>query len=289
MYHMKNIVSFQEEIELPKCMYRLKNPIEVDENDEAELNIRDQVTKFLKKMSNNGLVELENRQEKLLTKLDDLYERIKTISSLCKNSQQDVKTLVKPEKEFIKPNEVVMFLHPDKLPWFMNMFLKTINGVNVSWHIHSSVPSVKIAKVESFFKKFQALYSSQLDGKVNFRLIFKCESAAPELKISSLSSPIIGSVNILRYLCLVFPNIVNYDYDDYQIDGLLDICHQLEMDSVKNKEVLTTEMFTDKTGFIYKNMFSIVDLALFNVIKQMQMGTKLVPKKWYNDCEKIIL
>lgn len=82
---------------------------------------------------------------------------------------------------------------------------------------------------------------------------------------------------------------MNYDYDDYQIDGLLDICHQLEMDSVKNKEVLTTEMFTDKTGFICKNMFSIVDLALFNVIKQMQMGTKLVPKKWYNDCEKIIL
>lgn len=53
---MKNIVSFQEEIELPKCMYRLKNPIEVDENDEAELNIRDQVTKFLKVYLRNSFV-----------------------------------------------------------------------------------------------------------------------------------------------------------------------------------------------------------------------------------------
>lgn len=44
---MKNIISFEEEIVLPKCMYRLKNPIDINEKD-TEINISDQVTKFLK-------------------------------------------------------------------------------------------------------------------------------------------------------------------------------------------------------------------------------------------------
>ena len=34
-------------------------------------------------MPTNQLVDLENRQDKLLIKLDILYERIKKISSLC--------------------------------------------------------------------------------------------------------------------------------------------------------------------------------------------------------------
>lgn len=44
---MKNIVSTTEEIVLPKCMYRLKNLADIYEND-IEINISDQVTKFLK-------------------------------------------------------------------------------------------------------------------------------------------------------------------------------------------------------------------------------------------------
>lgn len=43
-------------------------------------------------MPNNQLLDLEERQDKLLQKLDILYERIKTISSLCtiKNQHETI-------------------------------------------------------------------------------------------------------------------------------------------------------------------------------------------------------
>lgn len=48
MYHMKNIVSQEQPIILPKCMYHIRNPIEQCIKDESEINISDQVIKFLK-------------------------------------------------------------------------------------------------------------------------------------------------------------------------------------------------------------------------------------------------
>lgn len=50
MYHMKNIVNHNEEITLPKCMYHIKNPNESlkDEFDQININISNQVIKFLK-------------------------------------------------------------------------------------------------------------------------------------------------------------------------------------------------------------------------------------------------
>lgn len=50
MYHMKNIISHNEDIVLPKCMYHIKNPNESlkDEIDVINKKISNQVMKFLK-------------------------------------------------------------------------------------------------------------------------------------------------------------------------------------------------------------------------------------------------
>lgn len=45
---MKNIISSEERIVLPKCMYQIKNSLKIDGTDGTEINICDQVTKFLK-------------------------------------------------------------------------------------------------------------------------------------------------------------------------------------------------------------------------------------------------
>lgn len=285
MYHMKSIISFENEIVLPKCMYTIKNLIEVSEN-VTDIKICEQVTKFLKKMPNNQLLDLEERQDKLLQKLDILYERIKTISSLCtvKNQHESTNKIATN----ISPEEVVLILNSENLPWFLNVFLKGAQTLNVSWHIHSTVPSAKVTKVEDFFKKFQYLYKFQTDSKVNFRLIFK-DSTAVELKLSTLGVPIKGTVNILRYLCLTYPNIVPYDYTNYEVDGLLDMCYQIETSSDKNKLNLIPKLFKNDVKWIFKSQFSIVDVAVFNIIKQLQNGTKYVPQQWFNDCEKIVL
>lgn len=70
--------------------------------------------------------------------------------------------------------DVVIVLNPDVLPNFLNIFLKAKHGLNITWHIHSSVPSEKAAEIKDFFKNKQELYTSIFDAQTNMRLIFKC-------------------------------------------------------------------------------------------------------------------
>ncbi|CAH2259240.1 uncharacterized protein LOC120624704 isoform X2 [Pararge aegeria] len=281
MYHMKNIVSQEQLLLLPKCMYHIRNSIEECTKDETDINISDQ------KMPNSQLSELEDRQDKLLAKLDILYERIKNISHLCKiNTNEESK---KKAVNNIIPEEVVIVLSSNALPWFLNKFLKEVKPLNVTWHLHSSVPTEKIPKIEAFFRKYQDLYRLQMGAKINLRLIFKCESTKPELKFSSLAFPILGAVNIIRYMCLIFDNVAPYDYCNHEVDAMLDLSYQLETASEKSKALLISKLFLECKEWIHRDMFSIIDLAVFNVINQSQNGIKYVPKKWFNNCEKLIL
>ncbi|XP_045785194.1 uncharacterized protein LOC123880871 isoform X2 [Maniola jurtina] len=280
MYHMKNLVSQEQSLVLPKCMYRLRNPIEECLKEEMEINVCDQ------KMPNTQLIELEGRQDKLLEKLDNLYERIKNISSLC-NFNIEEKT--KKDINIICPEEIVVVLNSNILPWFLNKFLKEVPFLNVTWHVHSSVPTEKIPIIEAFFRKYQDLYRVIHGAKINLRLIFKCEPTTPELKFSSLSFPILGAVNIIRYLCLMYDNVAPYDYCNHEVDAMLDSAYQLETASEKSRALLISKIFSQSKEWIYQDRFSIIDLAVFNIINQLQNGSKYVPKKWFNNCEKLIL
>ncbi|XP_063821731.1 aminoacyl tRNA synthase complex-interacting multifunctional protein 2-like isoform X3 [Ostrinia nubilalis] len=277
MYRMKKIISHDEVIELPKCMYHVKNPNEALRTSEIDINISDQAP-------NIKMTELEHRQDVLLKKLDVLYERIKTISSIC--TFTDTPAHAKTGAQVIPmPEEVVLNINPDSLPWYLNVFLKDSPTVaSLSWHIHSSVPNEKVAKIKAFVKNLKSATDS---SKINLRLIFKSVSADPELKLSTLAVPIIGNVNILRYLCLVYPTVLPYDYKDYNMEGLLDLCHLLEKTPEKNKEAIILKIFAQSKGWICNGQLSIVDIAVYNVIKQLRSRPKSVPKDWFDKCEKL--
>lgn len=111
-------------------------------------------------------------------------------------------------------------------------------------------------------------------------------SADAELKLTSLAVPIVGTVNILRYLSYAYTNTLPYDGDDFQMDSLLDICHLLEKTPDKNKESIIKKLFSGCKDWIYENKFSVVDLAAYNIIKQSKSSIKCVPKAWFDKCEK---
>lgn len=70
------------------------------------------------------------------------------------------------------PEEIVLMYSPDCLPWFLKKIIKeSARPVNVSWHIHSSVPSEKVKKIQAFVKGLPKIENNL---KVNIRLIFKC-------------------------------------------------------------------------------------------------------------------
>ncbi|XP_041976888.1 aminoacyl tRNA synthase complex-interacting multifunctional protein 2-like isoform X2 [Aricia agestis] len=279
MYHMKTIVPTDERIELPKCMYRVRNIMEVNNINDTEINICEQ-------KSHSPVMELEERQDKLLLKLDKLYERIKDISLLCKSTPTLKQKSVNRSVEQKLDKELVLVLDPEVLPWFLIVFVKGTKAINMAWHIHSNVDKKNIAKINSFIKKNQQL-SNQRDSKTNVRLIFKKVASAAELIVSSLEIPIIGSVNIMRYLCLNFAHIVPYDYTDHNVEGLLDLAFLLERAPEKSKEKILNQIFSQSKNWIYKNEFSIIDLAVYNAVKQSQSLVRALPKQWYDSCEKI--
>ncbi|KAG6449470.1 hypothetical protein O3G_MSEX006103 [Manduca sexta] len=242
---------------------------------------------FFKQEPNKKMAELEQRQDELLKKLDFLYERIKAISSNCKSSGSVNITLNKKTKPVLIPEEVVLVISPDYLPWYLNLLLKNSSDpVNISYHSHSSVPNEKLPKIKAYVSN---LIKKTQSSKINLRLIFKCVSADSELKLSSLEIPIVGNVNIMRYLSLAYPDIIPYDNSDHNIDNLLDVVHVLERTPEKNKEAAVKKIFAQYDQWIYGNKFSIVDLATYNVIKQWRTVPKYVPKTWFDKCDKLCL
>lgn len=69
------------------------------------------------------------------------------------------------------PEEVVLVLSPDNWPWYLNLILKKPIDLNISWHIHSSVPNDKVAKIKNYVKN---LRETKSNSTINLRLIFKC-------------------------------------------------------------------------------------------------------------------
>lgn len=284
MYYMKCIINHEAGIILPECMYRVKNIYKFDKEDEINIGISDQVNKLLK-TPNKNMTELEKRQELLLNRLDVLYERIMAISHNCYPISN--KDAINTEKKFQipVPEEVVLIVSPENIPWYLIHILKKCSAINVTWHIHSSVPNEKINKIQEFLKKVNI--SNIRNTKVNFRLIFKSVSGDSALRLSSLSVPIIGNVNILRYMAFIYPALIPYNPEDYKMDNLLDLCHLLERSFDKNKEAIISQLFSQCKDWIYNSEFTIVDLAAFNVIKQCRSTSKNVPKEWLIRCESL--
>ncbi|XP_047510475.1 uncharacterized protein LOC125053255 isoform X2 [Pieris napi] len=282
MYLMKTIVPMNSCIDLPTCMYNMRNPTQEISKDDIDIKICDQNT------SHTAMLDLEERQKQLLNKLDKLHDQINIIRSSCKfdNIKQDNSIVaLKPIKEHL--NEVVITINQDKLPWFLKPLLTKNPGLKYTWHIHSSVLANKIQKIQAFFKNINMPPAGSNTPRVNLRIIFK--KSATELKISSLGLPLRGNVNILRYLCEQYPNTAVYSYNDFEMENLLDTCYLLENASEAQKQILCKKLFaSNDIQWVFRNQFSIIDLALYNEIKQIQNYKKLVPQKWLSNCEKII-
>lgn len=112
-------------------------------------------------------------------------------------------------------------------------------------------------------------------------------SADTELKMSSLATPIIGDVNVLRYLSILFPKIFP-SIEDFTMDHLLDLCYMMQKCTDKNKEVIGKKLFSQYNNWICNKQFTIVDIAVYNVVKQMNFIPKYVPSDWFTKYEQLL-
>ncbi|KAG5899113.1 hypothetical protein JTB14_021616 [Gonioctena quinquepunctata] len=108
-------------------------------------------------------------------------------------------------------------------------------------------------------------------------------------------TPILGEVNLLRYLVRV-TNALNYesDQDSYEIDSLLDIAYLIVRSKTKTERVAQLQSLNKSLGKLQwlagRNGASIADIAAYSAIKQASNPNEMTQNmgKWFQRCETVV-
>lgn len=180
--------------------------------------------------------------------------------------------------------EVVVNVHPKNIP-FSLLALQTIwqrrLNLIVKCYTHSSVAALPDQN-QYFAKQLTKLTPNPGLPLITLSLVWK-EIASTELICAPTSFiPIVGEVNVLRYLSRVGPKEFGYvDADliqSLEIDSTLDLCHQLFTAGNNAKERLTVlralSNKLDKHPFFGGDEFAISDIAVSSAFKQLTVSSK---------------
>ncbi|XP_019866982.1 probable aminoacyl tRNA synthase complex-interacting multifunctional protein 2 isoform X2 [Aethina tumida] len=301
MYEKRPIVRHDVPVELPTCMYKLKN---VYGSRNGVVESADHVSTSDKKLDifdqNNqqipGMAELQARQEKILQQLAELKDQMMSIKSDLKITAVPANTCLRapPEKIIDLPN-IVIHAGPNFPPYSLALVQRLWQDrihLSVTTHLHSTVPVLpKNAKdLSDTLKNFKPK-SSNLP-KLSVRLIWNNVGADLELLVSIV--PILGEVNVLRYLSRCCSNILSYEQDPevFEIDSLLDVSHSLISSKISSERSQLVTHFIKSLGksdyLMGRNKISVADLAAVSAIKQV--ATKDISSglsKWVQRCESI--
>ncbi|XP_018571406.1 probable aminoacyl tRNA synthase complex-interacting multifunctional protein 2 isoform X1 [Anoplophora glabripennis] len=315
MYQTRRFVRHDIPVELPKCMYTLKNihsrngmvdgAVDHVLAKNKKLDIFDQVKQFLK---NNhkipGMAELEAKQEEILQQLAELKKQILSIKSDLKIAAVST---TKPSTNFTSSTcpkitinnlpDIVINANPSNPPYSLQIIQKLLQdtlALTFSTYLHSTVSSLseEAKKLDSTIVNF-APKSNVL--KLNIRLIWKTIDSNTELLVSHI--PILGEVNMLRYLSRAVKSSLNYDSesDCIEIDSLLDICYLLVRARTKTERAGLLQTINKSLGkaqwLVGRSQASIADVAAYSAIRQATSNNEISANlgKWFQRCETVLL
>lgn len=182
--------------------------------------------------------------------------------------------------------DLVVNVHPKNIPFSLLALQKIWQhrlALVVKCYTHSSVAALPDQN-QHFAKQLTKLAAASTPALpvLNVSLIWK-EIANTELVCAPTSFiPIVGEVNVLRYLSRVGPKEFGYGDADLmqslEIDSALDLCHQLFVAGNNAKERLTVlRALSNKLGerrFFGGDEFAVVDIAVSSAFKQLTVSSK---------------
>jgi len=274
MYKLQSYYSDSENIALPSCIYKL-NSFYTD----SEEQTGGEMTK--------ELVELEQRQEKILQRLAALSQQVDALSkggipaalpaasrqaaahgrSTVSGSSVDV-----PGKAGI-PTDLVIYADPCSPPLsllVLSQLLADKYKVLHTVHTHSSSGTVPPALNQAFSQAGDVRPRSQYDFIIT--VIWKAVQHGPCLLLSpSRHSMIEGEACIGRYLA----RLLSPAYDDdistaTEIDSWLDLSYKLINGNKKEKMAILKSMNTSlgKARWLSGGELSLADIVLWSLIRQ---------------------
>ncbi|KAG1687144.1 Aminoacyl tRNA synthase complex-interacting multifunctional protein 2 [Nymphon striatum] len=305
MYRLPEIYNKAEQIPLPTCMYTLPNVTSTtDFSNEQSQNTTD----FSNENVNHvKLKEIEDKQKKILEQLhqlkdsvENVYNKVVVKSSI--NLPENVECSVR--NEFRVPiHDVVIYASPDYPPLsllLVKQLLAKETTVMVSKYTHSSIQKPLNPFIQKFMSEDELQSKKQLtrlENKLAISLIWKDVGADPVLIVNPLSQyPIIGELNILRYLFRLLRNHTYYNESDAiqatRIDSLLENIHLLILHGNSKQQYSLLQQLNDDFAnqpFVAGGQWTIADVLLWSSLTFHQLA-KSVPSNvqtWYKNCINI--
>ncbi|KAI4461155.1 aminoacyl trna synthase complex-interacting multifunctional protein [Holotrichia oblita] len=298
MYLMKPVVRHDLPVELPSCMYTMKN-IHTVRNDIAitdtghvsttkeNLDTFDQKNQAMPEMA-----ALVARQEQILLQLADLKRQMLLLKENLKggSSGQKVSVATFMASKF-DTTDIVINVSPLHPPYFLEVLQKIWNEriyLNIESYLHSSVSElpneakVLIDKLQLSLHKYGDL------PQLTVRIIWKDVGPHPELVVSKV--PILGEVNILRYFARSTSSM-NYETSNpFELDSILDTCYTLIQSKTKTDRSAAMHIINKKLGksqwLCDRSEYTIADIAAYSSLKQIpQNEINVNLTKWLQKCE----
>lgn len=107
--------------------------------------------------------------------------------------------------------------------------------------------------------------------------------------------PIMGEVNLLRYLASVVPSLLSYteEADSIEVDSVLDLCHQIVRAKTKTEKTNLLQSLNKSLGksqwLLGRDSVGIADIAAYSVIQQVSNSSELNVNlgKWFQRCSTV--
>ncbi|XP_046745039.1 aminoacyl tRNA synthase complex-interacting multifunctional protein 2 isoform X2 [Diprion similis] len=295
MYALKPIVLMPGEVYELKSMYIMKNIIEV----QPKLSNRTshESSKIVSDITEQSplpeVVELELRQEKILSQLAELKKQVSSLSGILRNSTRSNTTHVTvPRSKEKVHTDLVVNANPAKPPFSLLALQNIWNDTDicVSCHTHSNSTS----PVREFPLSAQNFNSE--NHTVEVSLIWKKVTDLEVVISGARGTPLLGEVSLLRYLSRL---IASHNYesresgdDASKIDSLLDLCHELSFQKSPKHANSVLAALAGKLGngkwLLPRSLPSIADVAAWSAIKRLDNPN--LPgnlTSWFNRCDNV--
>ncbi|GJQ71668.1 hypothetical protein Trydic_g11364 [Trypoxylus dichotomus] len=279
MYLTKPAVRHDLPVELPNCMYKMKNIHTVRNGavitdtghvstTKENLDTFDQVIQFLKKSQTMPeMAALVARQEQILLQLADLKRQMLSLKENLKSGSSGQKiSVTNIIATKFDSNDIVINVSPLHPPYFLEVLQKLWNQhiyLNIESYLHSTITELP-KETKAFVNKLQTPLPKCGDlPQLTVRIIWKEVGPHAELVVSKV--PILGEVNILRYLARVTSSMNYESSKPFELDSILDTCYTLIQAKTK----------TDRTPLTY----CAISKRLLEMIKLSRENDQLTKKE----------
>jgi len=297
MYRMKNIVHFDMVVDVPTCMYKMKNIHGNCRHEGGTANDPVTTQPDITHQKNSVTMEsVKGRQEKILKQLEELKVQMERIKSNLKSEPCVKSSNVNSVSNTVGSlnikdlEDIVIHADPVNPPYSLivlqNIFAKSVQ-LFVQVYTHSSINSLP----EVAEKFVNNLNKFEVNGvpRITIRLIWK-NVKIDQFEFMVSSTIILGEVNFLRYISEITSSF-NYNRKSFDTDDLLDICAKIMSGKNKTKTKQLIQLLNKQLGkndYLFGSSLTVADLAAYSAVRQTQLDLTVNMNNWIKRCEILV-